>query len=67
VHAPVIEPGLNALLAYVNKPQVLPKNAVNPKWQKNQKNRYRKEQVALPSLKRSGFVFLSAAFKVKRY
>ncbi|MDQ0641223.1 hypothetical protein QF042_004788 [Pedobacter sp. W3I1] len=38
----------------------------HPKWQKNQKNRCRKEQVVLPSLKRSGFVFISAALRVLR-
>ncbi|ARS42623.1 hypothetical protein CA265_24350 [Sphingobacteriaceae bacterium GW460-11-11-14-LB5] len=37
----------------------MPKNFVNPKWQKNQKNSYRIEQIALPNLKRSGFVFNS--------
>ncbi|ARS39010.1 hypothetical protein CA265_04685 [Sphingobacteriaceae bacterium GW460-11-11-14-LB5] len=35
----------------------MPKNVVNPKWQKNQKNSCRIEQIALPNLKRSGFVF----------
>ncbi|WP_205945117.1 hypothetical protein, partial [Pedobacter psychrodurus] len=48
---------LGILLTNFNKVQALPKNAVNLKWQQNQKNRCRKEQIALPSLKRSGFVF----------
>ncbi|ARS39158.1 hypothetical protein CA265_05515 [Sphingobacteriaceae bacterium GW460-11-11-14-LB5] len=43
--------------SYLNKPQVLPKHAVNPKWQKNQKNSCRIEQIAPSNLKRSGFVF----------
>jgi hypothetical protein len=45
------------LLTNFNKAQALPKNAVNPKWQENQKNRYRIEQTAPTNLERSGFVF----------
>ncbi|ARS40146.1 hypothetical protein CA265_10975 [Sphingobacteriaceae bacterium GW460-11-11-14-LB5] len=45
------------MLTNINKVQALPKNFVNPKWQKNQKNSCRIEQIALPNLKRSGFVF----------
>ncbi|MDQ0637911.1 hypothetical protein QF042_001476 [Pedobacter sp. W3I1] len=49
---------LGVMLACLNNTQVLPKNAVNPKGQGNQKNSCRKEQIALPNLKRSGFVFI---------
>ncbi|MBE5318686.1 hypothetical protein IM793_05940 [Pedobacter sp. MR2016-19] len=31
--------GLGIMLADFNKPQSLPKDAVNPKWRENQKNR----------------------------
>uniref|UniRef100_UPI00197EC193 hypothetical protein n=1 Tax=Pseudomonas viridiflava TaxID=33069 RepID=UPI00197EC193 len=40
------------------KTQALPKNAVNPKGRRNQKNSCKREQIALTNLKRSGFVFL---------
>jgi hypothetical protein len=55
---------LGVLLTHVNKPQTLPKDAVNPKWLKNQKNRCTIMQIALPNLKRSGFVFFITEFKV---
>jgi len=41
----------------------LPKEAVNPKWQENQKNSCSIEQMAPPSLKRSGFVFINVNSK----
>ena len=40
------------------KAQALPKNAVNPRGRRNQKNSCTIEQIALTNLKRSGFVFL---------
>jgi hypothetical protein len=52
------------LLTSFNKAQILPKNAVNPKWRENQKNSCRIVQIALPNLKRSGFVFIRTEFKV---
>ena len=54
------------LLTNFNKVQALPKNSVNPKWQENQKNSCRIEQIVLPNLKRSGFVFISAESKLSR-
>jgi hypothetical protein len=54
------------LLTNFKKVQVLPKNSVNPKWQENQKNSCRIEQIVLPNLKRSGFVFISAESKLSR-
>jgi hypothetical protein len=50
---------LGVLLTHVNKPQTLPKDAVNPKGQENQKNSCKIVQIALPNLKRSGFVLIS--------
>ena len=41
------------------KAQALPKNAVNPRGRRNQKNSYTIEQIAPTNLKRSGFVFLT--------
>ena len=35
----------------------MPRTTVNPQCQPNQKNRSTIEQIALPNLKRSGFVF----------
>ena len=40
------------------KAQALPKNAVNPKGRRNQKNSCTIERTALTNLKRSGFVFI---------
>ena len=40
------------------KAQPLPKNAVNPRGRRNQKNSCIREQIAPTDLKRSGFVFL---------
>ena len=40
------------------KAQALPKNAVNPRGWRNQKNSCTIEQIALTNLKRSGFVSL---------
>jgi hypothetical protein len=54
---------LGVMLTCFNNAQALPKNAVNPKGRRNQKNSCRKEQIALPNLKRSGFVFIDAKFK----
>ena len=53
------ENSLGILLTDFNKAQVLAKDAVNPKWQKDQKNRCNTEQMAPPNLKRSSFVFLN--------
>ena len=52
------------MLADLYKPQSLPKDAVNPKLRENQKNRCPMVQIALPNLKRSGFVFISIEFKI---
>ena len=41
------------------KAQALPKNAVNPRGRRNQKNSCIREQIAPTDLKRSGFVFLT--------
>jgi len=40
------------------KAQALPKNAVNSRGRRNQKNSCTVEQIAPTNLKRSGFVFL---------
>jgi len=57
---------LCVLLACFNKLQVVPKNAVNPKGQENQKNRSSSLQLARTNLKRSGFVFVITEFKLKK-
>jgi hypothetical protein len=58
---------LGVLPAYVNKPQALPKSAVNPKGRRNQKNGCTILQMALPNLKRSGFVFISTNLIAKEH
>ncbi|RLJ69522.1 hypothetical protein BCL90_5117 [Pedobacter alluvionis] len=57
---------LYVLLACFNKLQVLPKNAVNPKGQGNQKNRISSLQLARTNLKRSGFVFITDDLILKK-
>ena len=57
---------LGSTLADLNKPQSLPKDAVNPKWQNDQKNSCRIGQMAIPNLKRSGFVKIPLNFSLSR-
>jgi hypothetical protein len=59
------ENSLGVVLACFNNTQVLPKNAVNPKSRRNQKNRCSSGKLALTNLKRSGFVFIRNDLKFK--
>ncbi|ARS38582.1 hypothetical protein CA265_02345 [Sphingobacteriaceae bacterium GW460-11-11-14-LB5] len=52
----IIKISIGLLLTNFNKTQILQKDAVNPKWPKNQKNSCRIAQMAPTNLKRSGFV-----------
>ena len=47
------------MLGSLKEVQGIPKNAVNPKSQGNQKNRCSSRKLALTNLKRCGFVFIS--------
>jgi len=54
------------LLSNFNKAWVLPKHAVNPKSQGNQKNSCCSGKMALTNLKRSGFVFVNTEFLLEK-
>ena|GEM_PF-6021706 len=62
----IFKNSLGILLTNFNKKRNLPKDAVNPKWQNDQKNSCRIGQMAIPNLKRSGFVKIPLNFSLSR-
>jgi hypothetical protein len=57
---------LGVLLTNFNKARILTKYAVNPRSRGNQKNRCKTVKMALTSLKRSGFVFITDDLILKK-
>ncbi len=57
---------MGILLTNFNKAWILAKDAVNPKSQGDQKNSSSSDKLALTNLKRSGFVFITMIYFLKK-
>ena len=58
--------GMGILLTNFNKARILAKDAVNPRSRGNQKNSSSPDKYALKNLKRSGFVFMTMIWFLKK-